>query len=573
MSAPLSPYLASVLAGMHGFAPRVEGGDVSGGGESGPGPYLVEAPPPESPPPPPNEPIASFQPTAPVEPQASVQPIGPPAPPVREPTSFTRGDAPANTNAVPGGPASAANVNAPDGGFELQPMKGSGAVVPAHEVDLRGPTHKAAMANANAATEGAIQAVDQRSEDAAVAEYGMALQQEREARAREAAWHQSQAEREEEMAQRQADFDQSVQALSQTSIDPNRFWSTRSTGQKVAAMVSLALGGFLQGARGGSNPGMDIINTAIDRDVRAQEAQFQAARDTASARQTAFAMAAQKYQNLDAARAMARAAAIDAVQAQLAQNAALWKGTDAANRATAAMAQLQQDKLAQSLQFIRFILPQQAPRMFVDPKTGLRYSEQEAKGLAATLRGQEFEREKLGMQTAGQILAKRAEQEGEMQMSGGLGKAGAQQLAVEEAKAKQERDANLKAINNAMENLPAIVKGGYLGTAAAKTLPAGVPGVTEATNDMNAREAYNNRAMLAVAAAYKLSTDATEPKNLTILEHYSAPYVVKPGDNEAVARDKMSRLKNLVTESAAAKGPLPPPKATLPASFTAHGGK
>jgi hypothetical protein len=154
---------------------------------------------------------------------------------------------------------------------------------------------------------------------------------------------------------------------------------------------------------------MDAINAAIERDVRAQEAAYHIARDTTNARQTAFALAMQKYQNTDAARALARAAGLDSVQAQMAANAALWKGTDAANRADVAMAEFENGKAQQVAQGIRFILPQASARTYVDPRTGLRYSEAEAKGLAHELRGYEQKREEIGMTTAGKILEKREE--------------------------------------------------------------------------------------------------------------------------------------------------------------------
>lgn len=302
-----------------------------------------------------------------------------------------------------GPPAPPPNVN---GDFPLT-LTGVGGMTPAREVDMRGPTLQAAQGAANTATGEAIGNVHGRNTDLAAHEYGMALDQERAARAREAAFEQSQAEREEELVQRQNDFDQSVKALSQTAIDPNRFWATRSTGQKVSALVGLSLGGFLQGARGGSNPGMDAINTAIDRDVRAQELAYHVARDVVNGRQTAFSMAMQKYQNADAARAMARAAAMDVVQAQMAQAQALGKGTDAANRADIAMAALQTDKMNQIAQGVRFILPQATGPVWRD-KYGIPYNADQARGVANTVRASEEKREEIGLNTAGDIMKEQA---------------------------------------------------------------------------------------------------------------------------------------------------------------------
>lgn len=430
---PLSPYLADVLASMQ---PALSSPAV--------GPYGQ----PEVPPPPPPAPV-ELPPAGPPTPNMSI-PVAPP--PVADPFALGAAasgitpkpaydtnpqpapapgpfampagglDAPIKAPVLP--PVASAQATVPEppapsqgpvappvnaqpqeepGAFTLQAVGGNG-VIPAHEVDLRGPSLLAAQAASNDAVQGTIGRVGDRGVDAAAHEYATALQQEREARAREDAFQQSIAEREEEMQQRLADFDQSVKSLSQMSVDPNRFWATRSTGQRVSAMIGLALGGFLQGARGGSNPALDAINTAIDRDVRAQEASWQIQRDVVNGRQTAFGLAMAKYQNADAARSMARAAALDAVQAQMAQNASLWKGTDAMNRADAAMAALQQEKTNQIAQGVRFVQAQSTGRIFYDPKTGLTYNEAQARDLAKELRGYEQDRQKIALHTAGELM-------------------------------------------------------------------------------------------------------------------------------------------------------------------------
>lgn len=280
---------------------------------------------------------------------------------------------------------------------------GGGGVTPAHEVDLRGPSLKAAQVNANDANAGAAQSILERTQSTAAADYQMALEQERDARLRENAQQQSAAEQQQDLQQRQDDFDQSVHEMAQQAWQPDGgFWGSRSAGQKFSGLVGLALGGFLQGARGGTNPGLDAINTAIDRYVRVQEAQYNAKRDVVNGRQTAFGMAMQKYGNDRAARAMATAAGQAAVQAQLQQSQSLWKGTDAANRADIAMSALQQDKMNQIAQGVKFVLPTQAGRIFVD-KYGLRHTEQEMKAIVAKQGEYGQQRELVGLNTAGHI--------------------------------------------------------------------------------------------------------------------------------------------------------------------------
>lgn len=274
------------------------------------------------------------------------------------------------------------------GAFPLLQASGGGTV-PAHEVDMRGPTLRGQQNVMNTAAESAVNANTANSQQTAVDEYNVYLQQERDARLRQAAMEQSAAEREEELQNRQADFDSSVKQLSRMSLDPDRFYASRSTPQKVGALLSIALGGFVQGVHGGSNTGLDLVNSAIEKDIRAQEFAYHVAHDVTAAKQTAFTMAMQKYNNVDAARSMARASALDAAQAQIMQNAALWKDTDSANRANAAMAEIEANKAQQIAQGIRFLPATSRGRVWTD-ENGITYTEDQARAIAGKMRDNKF---------------------------------------------------------------------------------------------------------------------------------------------------------------------------------------
>lgn len=55
------------------------------------------------------------------------------------------------------------------------------------------------------------------------------------------------------------------------SIDPNRFWKSRSTGQKILAGLAMALGGVGAGLTGQQNQAANIIMNAINQDIEAQK--------------------------------------------------------------------------------------------------------------------------------------------------------------------------------------------------------------------------------------------------------------------------------------------------------------
>lgn len=63
-------------------------------------------------------------------------------------------------------------------------------------------------------------------------------------------------------------------------LDPNHYWESKDTGQKVMAGIAIMLGGLAGGMSGkGGNVAMDIIHKGIDRDVDAQKFNIQKAQE------------------------------------------------------------------------------------------------------------------------------------------------------------------------------------------------------------------------------------------------------------------------------------------------------
>jgi len=137
------------------------------------------------------------------------------------------------------------------------------------------------------------------------------------------------------MAQHQAIADD--MARTDMTVDPGRYWATRSTGGKIAGIIGLALGAI--GAGGdGINRAAGLINQAIDRDLDAQksehELRMRKGQAALAASQTAYGMMrnrisddsaaldASKAALLDIAAAKAKAIA-DSTAAPLARNQAL----------------------------------------------------------------------------------------------------------------------------------------------------------------------------------------------------------------------------------------------------------
>lgn len=103
--------------------------------------------------------------------------------------------------------------------------------------------------------------------------------------------------------------------IASQKIDPNRMWTNASTGNRVTAGISLLLGGLSQGLTGAkSNPAMDVINNAIDRDIDAQKAEL-------GKKQNLLSLNLQKYGRLDQAFQATKMQIMAVTQAQINQQA------------------------------------------------------------------------------------------------------------------------------------------------------------------------------------------------------------------------------------------------------------
>lgn len=81
------------------------------------------------------------------------------------------------------------------------------------------------------------------------------------------------------------------------------YWREQGPAAKISSAISVALGGWLQGRNGGSNPGMDMVNKGIDRWMNDQRQQYEDARDAAKLKNNAYKDALAIYGSPDVAQA------------------------------------------------------------------------------------------------------------------------------------------------------------------------------------------------------------------------------------------------------------------------------
>jgi hypothetical protein len=78
----------------------------------------------------------------------------------------------------------------------------------------------------------------------------------------------------------QAEYEDAAKEVRNTKIDPGKFFRDQGAFMNILTAISVAMGGFFS-VYTGQNPALDIINRAIDREIRAQELELAKKKDLA----------------------------------------------------------------------------------------------------------------------------------------------------------------------------------------------------------------------------------------------------------------------------------------------------
>ena len=89
----------------------------------------------------------------------------------------------------------------------------------------------------------------------------------------EAAQDQVQKDRIQAIAERQAQLEEQIhnEDMQLKAIDTNRFWNSKSTGEKIMAGIGIVLAGMGSGLTGQPNAAIQVIQNAIDNDIKSQK--------------------------------------------------------------------------------------------------------------------------------------------------------------------------------------------------------------------------------------------------------------------------------------------------------------
>jgi hypothetical protein len=156
-----------------------------------------------------------------------------------------------------------------------------------------------------------------------------------------------------EYKNRMAEVDKAQAALDKQQENPDRLWNSWGTGQRLAAVVSQALGGFGQAFTGQNG---SPINKMIEQDIDAQRQNYMRARDSVAAKRSAYGQL--REQGLSDAEAAATLqvkqadAAGKAIDAQVDEKYAPTQVKAAAQMQKAQIAQKKQEGIAKLQQSV-----------------------------------------------------------------------------------------------------------------------------------------------------------------------------------------------------------------------------
>lgn len=108
--------------------------------------------------------------------------------------------------------------------------------------------------------------------------------------------------------------------LGEYKEDPNHYWNSKSTGEKILAGIGMILGGAGGGlARTGKNPAMDVINQGIEKDIEAQRATYGAKKNSFLAKNSMYGQMVNHFKDEESAENATKVMMFDQVQRQIKQ--------------------------------------------------------------------------------------------------------------------------------------------------------------------------------------------------------------------------------------------------------------
>lgn len=323
------------------------------------------------------------------------------------------------------------------------------------------------------------------------------------------------------------------------SIDNNRWWSGKSTGQKIGLAISAALQGFANGysGRGGSNQTLDMVQNAVSEDIASQKAEM-AQRGEERGRQiegakTAYDMIRQGVHDDQAAEDLTHAFVLERGAAELKQRALL--SQDVETRASARDAVMQWEQRAAEMRD-KAAMAQRAGAAGFDRNQYIKLvQENRAKGDTLT------EAETNAARVMGYTNRIGNNATLENTPGGARSKLAETQTAVDEV--NKQFGAMLKS--------PAIESGP--GTAILSKLGSQV--APESAHTAQELDGMNNRMLGSIA---KFAKDAEGKPNKAMIDEFRETYFLHPSESPEMKRQKIMGAQQYINNIAKQQGASAP---------------
>lgn len=213
---------------------------------------------------------------------------------------------------------------------------------------------------------------------------------------------QREEERKQEFAKAEAEYNDVITKLQESKIDPKRYWSRKSTGEKILATIGLILGGIGGGLQGtGRNAALEVLNREIEADIEAQKADIEKLKGMASGKQNLLSIMRQRFGDEKQAESAARLAGLQLAELDIKRIASQSNSEKIKANAQVALGQLETLKVEKLAEFYKAvqskssgikirsgdILPPDFDIEQLDPDQRKRYVP--GMGVATTLKGKE----------------------------------------------------------------------------------------------------------------------------------------------------------------------------------------
>ena len=152
------------------------------------------------------------------------------------------------------------------------------------------------------------------------------------------AYEDERATYQESLAQTMAQQEAAIENLARREIDPERWWNSKSNGQKAMSAIGVALGSLGSGltgiyGRGTPNTAYDMMKSAINRDVTAQMADMRNKRASVGARQSLMGTIMSQVKDAATAQTITKMALLDQAKSKINMYSAVATGDKARRNA------------------------------------------------------------------------------------------------------------------------------------------------------------------------------------------------------------------------------------------------